>query len=228
LKMELIQCSETAAISTETPGKHPKEIIFHLTHGESLKSRNTSLVHYKVSCSSCYSSTHLKCDDNTEQSSTSLRYDNTKTLHNMFLLHGRVRDHEHAKRPQYTVALHISPCPSEQAVRPGCSAVSFLSPAPLQCLQTAQTAKSDCLVAWQNYLTLHQVRWHLYLTQNLMYGLTRSPRWAAVVPSLGSEEAPVRSQNQSLPLMSNHLLPPVRNIQDTATQMFYKATRWKK
>jgi hypothetical protein len=40
LKMEPIQCSETSAIRTETPGKHPKEIIFHLTHGESLKSRN--------------------------------------------------------------------------------------------------------------------------------------------------------------------------------------------
>jgi hypothetical protein len=26
--MELIQCSETSAISTETPGKHTKEIIF--------------------------------------------------------------------------------------------------------------------------------------------------------------------------------------------------------
>jgi hypothetical protein len=40
LKMEPIQCSETSAINTETQGKHPKEIIFHLTHGESLKSRN--------------------------------------------------------------------------------------------------------------------------------------------------------------------------------------------
>jgi hypothetical protein len=29
LKMEPIQCSETSAISTEMPGKHPKEIIFH-------------------------------------------------------------------------------------------------------------------------------------------------------------------------------------------------------
>jgi hypothetical protein len=29
LKMEPIQCSETSAINTETPGKHPKEIIFH-------------------------------------------------------------------------------------------------------------------------------------------------------------------------------------------------------
>ena len=67
-------------------------------------------------------------------------------LHNMFLLLSTVCGHEHAKRPQYTVALHISPCPSEQAVRPGCSAELFLSPVPLQYLQTAQTAKSDCLV----------------------------------------------------------------------------------
>jgi hypothetical protein len=88
----------------------------------------------------------LRCNDNTAQSSKSLRYDYTTTLHNMFLLQGTVRGHEHAKRPQYTAALHISPCPSEQAARPDCSAVSFLSPAPLQCLQTAQTAKSDCLV----------------------------------------------------------------------------------
>jgi hypothetical protein len=39
--MEPIHCSETSAISTQTPGKHPKENIFHLTHSESLKSRNT-------------------------------------------------------------------------------------------------------------------------------------------------------------------------------------------
>jgi hypothetical protein len=39
LKMESIQCSETSAVSTQTPGKHPKENIFHLPHGESLKSR---------------------------------------------------------------------------------------------------------------------------------------------------------------------------------------------
>jgi hypothetical protein len=39
LKMEPIQCSETSTVSTETPGKHPKEIMFHLTHGESLQSR---------------------------------------------------------------------------------------------------------------------------------------------------------------------------------------------
>jgi hypothetical protein len=39
LKMEPIQCSETSAISTQKPGKYPKENIFHLKHGESLKSR---------------------------------------------------------------------------------------------------------------------------------------------------------------------------------------------
>jgi hypothetical protein len=42
--MEPIQCSETSAISTETPGKHLKEIIFHLTHGESLKSKNDRMI----------------------------------------------------------------------------------------------------------------------------------------------------------------------------------------
>jgi hypothetical protein len=40
LKMDPIQCSETSAISTQTPRKHPKENIFHVTQGESLKSRN--------------------------------------------------------------------------------------------------------------------------------------------------------------------------------------------
>jgi hypothetical protein len=30
LKMEPIECSETSAISTQTPGKHPKENILHL------------------------------------------------------------------------------------------------------------------------------------------------------------------------------------------------------
>jgi hypothetical protein len=38
LKMETIQCSETSAISTQTPGNHPKENLLHLTRGESLKS----------------------------------------------------------------------------------------------------------------------------------------------------------------------------------------------
>jgi hypothetical protein len=39
LKMEPTQCSETSAFSIQTPGIHPKENLFHLTHGESLKSR---------------------------------------------------------------------------------------------------------------------------------------------------------------------------------------------
>jgi hypothetical protein len=38
-KMELIEVSETSAISNQTPGKHPKENILHVKHGESLKSR---------------------------------------------------------------------------------------------------------------------------------------------------------------------------------------------
>jgi hypothetical protein len=32
LKMEPIQCSETSAISTQKPGKQPKENLLHLTH----------------------------------------------------------------------------------------------------------------------------------------------------------------------------------------------------
>jgi hypothetical protein len=39
--MELIEGSETSAISNQTPGKHPKENILHVKHGESLKSRKT-------------------------------------------------------------------------------------------------------------------------------------------------------------------------------------------
>jgi hypothetical protein len=38
-EMELIEGSETSAISNQTPGKHPKENLLHLKHGESLKSR---------------------------------------------------------------------------------------------------------------------------------------------------------------------------------------------
>jgi hypothetical protein len=45
LKMEPLQCSETSAISTQTPGKHPKENILHLTHGESLKSRQLCIAY---------------------------------------------------------------------------------------------------------------------------------------------------------------------------------------
>ena len=39
MKMELIEGSETSAISTVTPGNYPKENILHTGHGESLKSR---------------------------------------------------------------------------------------------------------------------------------------------------------------------------------------------
>jgi len=37
--MELIEGSETSAISTVTPGNYPKENILDTGHGESLKSR---------------------------------------------------------------------------------------------------------------------------------------------------------------------------------------------
>ena len=39
MKMEPIECSQTSAISTQTPGKYPKENTLHIKHGESLKSR---------------------------------------------------------------------------------------------------------------------------------------------------------------------------------------------
>jgi len=39
MKMELIEGSETSAISIVTPGNYPKENILHTGHGESLKSR---------------------------------------------------------------------------------------------------------------------------------------------------------------------------------------------
>jgi hypothetical protein len=38
--MEPIDGSETSAISNETPGKHPKETILNVKHGEGLKSVN--------------------------------------------------------------------------------------------------------------------------------------------------------------------------------------------
>jgi len=38
MKMELIEGSETSAISIVTPGNYPKENILHTGHGESLKS----------------------------------------------------------------------------------------------------------------------------------------------------------------------------------------------
>jgi len=39
MKMELIEGSETSAISIVTPGNYPKENTLHTGHGESLKSR---------------------------------------------------------------------------------------------------------------------------------------------------------------------------------------------
>jgi len=39
MKMELIEGSETLAISIVTPGNYPKENILHTEHGKSLKSR---------------------------------------------------------------------------------------------------------------------------------------------------------------------------------------------
>ena len=43
MKMELIEGSETSAISTVTPGHYPKENILHIEHGESLKSKVTAV-----------------------------------------------------------------------------------------------------------------------------------------------------------------------------------------
>jgi hypothetical protein len=42
-KMELIEGSETSAISNQTPGKYPKENLLHVKHGESLKSRRCTI-----------------------------------------------------------------------------------------------------------------------------------------------------------------------------------------
>jgi len=39
MKMELIECSETSTIRTQTPWSYPKENILHIDQGESLKSR---------------------------------------------------------------------------------------------------------------------------------------------------------------------------------------------
>jgi len=50
MKMELIEGSETSAIRTQTPGNYPKEIILHIEHGESLKSRNTSTLMILLTC----------------------------------------------------------------------------------------------------------------------------------------------------------------------------------
>jgi len=43
MKMELIEGSETSAISIVTPGNYPKENILHTGHGESLKIKKTDI-----------------------------------------------------------------------------------------------------------------------------------------------------------------------------------------
>ena len=43
-KMEPIEGSEMLAFKPQMPGKYPKENILHKEHGESLKSRLTSLI----------------------------------------------------------------------------------------------------------------------------------------------------------------------------------------
>jgi hypothetical protein len=47
--MNPIEGSETSAISNQTPGKHPKENIVHVKHGESLKSRMFTLSYRSLS-----------------------------------------------------------------------------------------------------------------------------------------------------------------------------------
>jgi len=44
--MELIEGSETSAISIVTPGNYPKENILHTGHGESLKSIKVHVVSF--------------------------------------------------------------------------------------------------------------------------------------------------------------------------------------
>jgi len=54
MKMELIEGSETSAISIVTPGNYPKENVLHTGHGESLKSRNMNkYTHYHTHNFTC-------------------------------------------------------------------------------------------------------------------------------------------------------------------------------
>jgi hypothetical protein len=52
--MELIEVSETSAISNQMPWKHPKENLLHVKHGESLKSRIRSLFFILSPCTLLY------------------------------------------------------------------------------------------------------------------------------------------------------------------------------
>jgi hypothetical protein len=57
--IKLIEGSETSAISNQTPGKHPKENILYIKHGESLKSRSkiTLMASYDIDMQQCNSDT---------------------------------------------------------------------------------------------------------------------------------------------------------------------------
>ena len=46
MKMEPIVSSETSAIKSQTPGNYPKRNKLHLQHGESLKKKYLSTLHY--------------------------------------------------------------------------------------------------------------------------------------------------------------------------------------
>ena len=46
MKMEHTECSETSAYKLQTPCNYPKESIQHTEHGESLKSRNPSILEF--------------------------------------------------------------------------------------------------------------------------------------------------------------------------------------
>jgi len=48
MKMELADCSETSAYKIQTPGNHPEESIQHAEHGESLKSRISTVFQLRI------------------------------------------------------------------------------------------------------------------------------------------------------------------------------------
>jgi len=50
MKMEQTECSETSVYKIQTPGNYPEENIQHTEHGESLKSRNATLLCWKYYC----------------------------------------------------------------------------------------------------------------------------------------------------------------------------------
>jgi len=63
MKMELIEGSETSAISVVTPGNYPKENILHTEHGESLKPRIQSFL--TVALLLGYGVSHSVCNETT-------------------------------------------------------------------------------------------------------------------------------------------------------------------